>query len=107
MTRVLGRLFLIYGSVILTSIGFGHLLFPLEILETMRTVRVGLVSYIVWFSSNNYTQLSLPIPKQHGCRMEITVNPSNTVWWEKYELGVRYLILALSLTAWGILISLT
>lgn len=35
--------------------GFGHLLFPLEILESMRMVRVGLVSYIVWFSSNNYT----------------------------------------------------
>lgn len=33
---------------------FGHL-FPLEILESVRTVRLGLDAYIVLFSSNNYT----------------------------------------------------
>lgn len=49
-----------------SKFGFGHLLFPLEILESMGTVKVGLDSYIILFSSNNYTQLSSLFQSDRG-----------------------------------------
>lgn len=55
----------------------------------MRVVRVGLQSYIVLFSLNSYIQLSLPIPRQHGYGVEMTVNPGK-FGGKCMGLGVRY-----------------
>lgn len=61
-------------------------------------VRVGLHSYIVSFSLNSYIRLSLPVPRQHGYGVEMTVNPGK-FGGKCMGLGVRYSVLALLLTA--------